>query len=110
MEATRFYGWHLALYLTKAPELQLFAPEVYLFNARTIDACKRTYPDLLKTGWLDAFVLADRVRMLPGAGLPLSDPLGAAGRELILALWSLRLSPRKPSRIHTRASVPTPRP
>lgn len=45
LEATSFYGWHLALYLTKAPELEPFAPEVYLFNARTIDAYEKTYPD-----------------------------------------------------------------
>lgn len=131
LEATSFYGWHLALYLTKAPELEPFAPEVYLFNARTIDAYKKTYPDLPKTDWVDAYVLADRVRIgrlprpfayddryLPlqrltrhryflvkqlvrhknyflgylflkcsrlAQACPISDPLGAAGRELILA-------------------------
>jgi transposase len=62
IEATGFYGWHLALYLSSAPELTGTHTSVYLLNPRTIRGFKRAYPDLPKTDWADAFAIAERLR------------------------------------------------
>jgi len=62
IEATGFYGWHLAMYLSKAAELEGAQTGVYLFNPRTIRGFKRAYPDLPKTDWADAFAIAERLR------------------------------------------------
>ncbi len=62
LEATSFYGWHLALYLSQATELVPFDPKVYLFNPRVVRGFKKAYPDLPKTDWADAWVIAERLR------------------------------------------------
>jgi transposase len=62
MEATSFYAWHLALYLSGAPELKPFNPQVFLFNPKTIKAFKSSFKDLPKNDWTDAWVIANRVR------------------------------------------------
>jgi transposase len=62
LEATGFYGWHLAMYLCKAPELGNLQANIYLFNPRTVHGFKLSYPDLPKTDWADAFVIAERLR------------------------------------------------
>jgi len=63
IEATAFYGWYLALYLERAPELASFDSHVYLFNPRVIRAFKKSFTDLPKTDWIDAYVIAERLRI-----------------------------------------------
>lgn len=62
LEATSFYAWHLALYLSQAQELAPFDPKVYLFNPRVVRGFKKAYPDLPKTDWADAWAIAERLR------------------------------------------------
>lgn len=63
LEATAFYAWHLALYLNGVPELKPFHPRVYMFNPKVIKNFKKTFNDVPKTDWKDAWVIANRVRI-----------------------------------------------
>jgi len=62
LEATSFYAWHLALYLTGATELAPFGPQVYIFNPKVLKAFKKSLKNLPKNDWVDAWVAANRVR------------------------------------------------
>lgn len=62
LEATSFYAWHLALYLSEAPELASFGPQVYIFNPKMLKAFKKSFKNLPKNDWIDAWVAANRVR------------------------------------------------
>lgn len=63
MEATSFYAWHLALYLTGAPELVPFQPRVYVLNPKLLKAFKKSIKNLPKNDWIDAWTAANRVRV-----------------------------------------------
>lgn len=63
MEATSFYAWHLALYLTGTPELAPFQPRVYILNPKLLKAFKKSIKNLPKNDWIDAWVAANRVRV-----------------------------------------------
>lgn len=54
LEATSFYAWHLALYLTGATELAPFGPQVYIF--KMLKAFKKSIKNLPKNDWIDAWV------------------------------------------------------
>lgn len=62
LEATNFFWWHLACFLTTSPELIKAKLKLYTFNARVVAKFKQSYPDIGKGDWVDAMVIADRLR------------------------------------------------
>ena len=69
-EATGWYWWHFFLALDQDPFLKQTPVTLYPFNPRLTANFKRTYSDLDKTDAIDAFVVADRLRL--GRDLPKS--------------------------------------
>lgn len=67
-EATGFYWWHFFQTLTQDPFLNQWPLELYPFNPRLTANFKKTYVDLDHADSIDAFVVADRLRM--GRDLP----------------------------------------
>jgi len=61
MEATGFYWWHLQEAL-KDLQLGEAKVEIFTINPSLIKNFKKTYPTLPKTDYIDAFVIADRLR------------------------------------------------
>jgi len=61
-EATSFYDWHLADYLASSLRLLPFNAEVYRFNPKIIHHFKKVLVDLEKTDFVDALVIAKRLR------------------------------------------------
>lgn len=62
LEATNLFWWHLATYLTTTPELVARGLKLYSFNPRVVAKFREAYPDLGKGDWVDAMVIADRLR------------------------------------------------
>lgn len=62
-EATGWYWWHLFQVLSEAECLAPFDVELYPLNPRLTARFKRTYGALDHTDSVDAFVVADRLRM-----------------------------------------------
>ncbi|RMD71889.1 MAG: IS110 family transposase [Gammaproteobacteria bacterium] len=67
-EATGWYWWHFFQTLERDPFLNRWPLELYSLNPRLTANFKRTYTDQDKTDPLDAFVIADRLRL--GRDLP----------------------------------------
>jgi len=67
-EATGWYWWHLFYTLYHDPFLNQWPLELYPLNPRLTANFKKTYSDLDKTDLIDAFVIADRLRL--GRDLP----------------------------------------
>jgi len=67
-EATGWYWWHFFRTLAEDPDLQHTPLTLYPFNARLTAHFKKTYADPDKTDSIDAFVVADRLRL--GRDLP----------------------------------------
>ncbi len=63
LEATSLYWWHLASFLKDAPCLGHLAPEVYLFNPKLVHGLRKAYSDSGKTDRLDAWFIAERLRI-----------------------------------------------
>ncbi|HID72017.1 MAG TPA: IS110 family transposase [Thermoplasmata archaeon] len=61
-EATSFYDFHLADFLAESKELNKFKIEVYRFNPRIIHHFKKILKDLEKTDFIDALVIAKRLK------------------------------------------------
>lgn len=63
LEATNLYWWHLACFLKSTPLLAALTPEVYLFNPRLVSGLKKAYSDQGKTDRIDAWFIAERLRI-----------------------------------------------
>ncbi|MDP2664670.1 MAG: IS110 family transposase [bacterium] len=63
IEATNLYWWHLAHFLKETPLLTELTPEVYLLNPRLVSGLKKAYSDHGKTDRIDAFFIAERLRI-----------------------------------------------
>lgn len=61
-EATSFYDWHLADYLASSVRLLPFCPEIYRFNPKIIHHFKKVLKDLEKTDFVDAEIIAKRLK------------------------------------------------
>lgn len=62
VEATNLYWWHLACFLTTNPKMIEQGLQLYSFNPRVVAKFKQSYPDMGKSDWVDALVIADRLR------------------------------------------------
>ena len=62
MEATSVYIWHIQMFLAEEPNLAPFNPQIYSFNPKIVSKFKESYLDLPKNDWVDAWVIADRLR------------------------------------------------
>jgi transposase len=62
LEATNLFWWHLATYLTTHPDLLAAGLKVWVFNPRQVASFKDAYGDLGKGDWVDAGVIAERLR------------------------------------------------
>lgn len=63
LEATGLYWWHLACFLKETPVLTQANPTIYVFNPAWVQGLKRVYADAGKTDRLDAFFIAERLRV-----------------------------------------------
>jgi transposase len=62
MEATSVYSWHPAMFLNEDKDLRKRQTKVYTINAKLIKKFKEAYVDLDKTDYIDAWIIADRLR------------------------------------------------
>ncbi len=62
LEATNLFWWHLATYLTTHPDLLSAGLKCWVFNPRQVAGFKDAYGDLGKGDWVDALIIADRLR------------------------------------------------
>lgn len=62
LEATNLFWWHLATFLTTHPGLIGSGLKVWVFNPRQVAGFKEAYGDLGKGDWVDALIIADRLR------------------------------------------------
>jgi transposase len=62
MEATNLFWWHLACLLSMHADLVAGGLTLYTFNRRVVAKFKESYEDLGKSDWVDAFVIAGRLR------------------------------------------------
>ena len=63
LEATNLYWWHLACFLAATPLLAELDPAVYLLNPRLVSGLKKAYADRGKTDRIDAWFIAERLRI-----------------------------------------------
>ena len=63
LEATGLYWWHLACFLKETPVLTEVNQSIYVFNPALVQGLKRVYADAGKTDRLDAFFIAERLRV-----------------------------------------------
>ena len=63
LESTSFYGIHLANYLSSCQALMPFRTAVYCLNPKVVANHKKSFVDLGKNDYVDAFVIADFARM-----------------------------------------------
>jgi transposase len=63
LEATSLYWWHLASFLQSSSLLAPLSPEVYLLNPKLVSGLKKAYSDQGKTDRLDAWFIAERLRI-----------------------------------------------
>ena len=62
LESTSVYGWHLQFYLADYQGLKPYDPMIVSFNAKIVDAFKKSLGNLEKNDWIDAFTIAERLR------------------------------------------------
>ena len=62
LESTSFYGVHIANYLSSCEVLAPFHTHVYCLNPKVVRNYKRSFNDLGKNDFIDAFVIADFAR------------------------------------------------
>ena len=62
LESTSFYGVHVANYLSSCEVLASFHTAVYCLNPKAIKNYKKSFIDLGKNDYVDAFVIADFAR------------------------------------------------
>ena len=63
LESTSFYGIHIANYLSSCQLLMSFHTAVYCVNPKMIANYKKSFIDLGKNDYIDAFVIADFARV-----------------------------------------------
>lgn len=63
LESTSFYGIHIANYLSSCQLLMPFHTAVYCVNPKMIANYKKSFIDLGKNDYIDAFVIADFARV-----------------------------------------------
>ncbi|WP_231040361.1 IS110 family RNA-guided transposase [Pectinatus frisingensis] len=63
LESTSFYGIHIANYLSSCQLLMPFNTAVYCVNPKMIANYKKSFIDLGKNDYIDAFVIADFARV-----------------------------------------------
>lgn len=63
LEATGLYWWHLACFLQETTWLPELDHRLYVFNPALVQGLKRVYADAGKTDRLDAFFIAERLRV-----------------------------------------------
>jgi len=63
LEATGLYWWHLACFLKETHLLTEGDQGIYVFNPSLVQGLKRVYADAGKTDRLDAFFIAERLRV-----------------------------------------------
>jgi hypothetical protein len=63
LEATGLYWWHLACFLRDTPILRELNQSIYVFNPAWVQGLRRVYADAGKTDRLDAFFIAERLRV-----------------------------------------------
>lgn len=62
MESTSVYSWHPGIFLNEDEQLRELRAKVYIINPKLIKKFKESYTDLDKTDYIDAWVIADRLR------------------------------------------------
>ncbi|KJS23003.1 MAG: transposase [Clostridiaceae bacterium BRH_c20a] len=62
MEATSVYSWHPAMFLNEDEALNKRQTKVYTINPKLINKFKEAYVDLDKNDYIDAWIIADRLR------------------------------------------------
>lgn len=62
LEATSVYSWPLQMFLAEDHCLAPLQPQVYSFNPKIVANFKKAYVDLPKNDWIDAWVIAERLR------------------------------------------------
>ncbi|AFV03941.1 MULTISPECIES: IS110 family transposase [Dehalobacter] len=62
LEATSVYSWPLQMFLAEDPCLAPLQPQIYSFNPKVVANFKKAYVDLPKNDWIDAWVIAERLR------------------------------------------------
>lgn len=67
LEATSIYGDSLVYALREDGSLGRFQRKIHVLNPKQVRKFKDAYPDLPKNDWVDAFVIADHLRL---AGSP----------------------------------------
>lgn len=72
LESTSVYGWHIQFFLADHLQLKSFDPSIISFNAKLIEAFKKSLGNLPKNDWIDAFTIAERLRF---GRLPKSCPV-----------------------------------
>ncbi|OLN25120.1 IS110 family transposase [Desulfosporosinus metallidurans] len=62
LEATSVYSWPLQMFLAEDHSLAPLQPKIYSFNPKVVANFKKAYVDLPKNDWIDAWVIAERLR------------------------------------------------
>jgi len=62
LESTSVYSWHPAMFLHEDDSLQKQGCKVFTINPKLISKFREAYPDLDKTDYMDAWIIADRLR------------------------------------------------
>jgi len=62
MEATSVYSWHPSMFLNEDEALNKRQTKVYTINPKLIKKFKEAYVDLDKNDYIDAWIIADRLR------------------------------------------------
>lgn len=62
LESTSVYSWHPAMFLHEDHWLQKHGTKVFTINPKLISKFREAYSDLDKTDYVDAWIIADRLR------------------------------------------------
>lgn len=62
LESTSVYSWHPAMFLHEDSLLQKAGAKVFTINPKLISKFREAYSDLDKTDYVDAWIIADRLR------------------------------------------------
>lgn len=62
LESTSVYSWHPAMFLHEDELLRKLGSKVFTINPKLISKFREAYPDLDKTDYVDAWIIADRLR------------------------------------------------
>ncbi len=68
LEATSYYDWHLANFLSQSPKLNPFNPKVFRLNPLQLNRFRKSLGNIHKTDKVDSSIITDFLRI--GKGLP----------------------------------------